>query len=141
MKLHSTLIAAGSMLAASTAIAQPAPGPAPQGPAAPPIAGQMGTDQGMPSQAAPSAGMGDEQQDFSDAEIENFAAAAVKIQELQADPAMEQQTVQEQAVAIVAESGLTPQSYNSIAQATQTDPEVAERVQLAVADMQGQPES
>lgn len=133
MKLFAALVGAGSLLAGSAVLAQDAPGPAGPGPADPGPA--------APGPAAPSAEAqpGAQANDFSDAEIQSFAEAAVQIQELASDPAADQAAIQEQAEAIVAESGLTPESYNEIAQATQSDPEVAERVQLAVASMQGGP--
>lgn len=125
MKLFAALVGAGSLLAGGAALAQNAPGPAPAPAPAQPPAGQMG---------APEA-------DISDAQIESFAAAALQIQELQSEPVTDQAAMQQQAMEIVTSSGLTPESYNMIARATQTNPEVAERVQLAVANMQGQSES
>ncbi len=69
---------------------------------------------------------------FSDAQIESFAAAAIKLQAMEGGPAANQQA----AAKIVMDSGLEPQTFNAIAQALQTDPEVAQRVQVAVAAIQ-----
>ncbi len=76
---------------------------------------------------------------FTDAEIESFAAAALEIQNLQGDEA----TKQEQAATIVANAGIAPETFNAIGQAMQSDPAIAERVQLAAGGMQSaaQPES
>lgn len=140
MKVFAALVGAGSILAGGTALAQNAPGPAGPDPAEPgPAApGPAGPGPAAPPDAGPAQA---QENDFSDMEIESFAEAAVQIQELASDPAADQAAIQEQAEQIVADSGLTPDSYNEIARATQADPEVAERVQLAVASMQGQPGS
>jgi hypothetical protein len=74
-----------------------------------------------------------EAQAFTDAEIQSFAAAALEIQNLQTSGT----ATQEQAASIVASSGLDAQTFNAIGQAMQNDPEVAERVQLAAAELQG----
>ena len=74
-----------------------------------------------------------EAQAFTDAEIQSFAAAALELQNLQSEGAASQ----EQAASIVASSGLDAETFNAIGQAMQSDPEVAERVQLAAAEIQG----
>lgn len=73
---------------------------------------------------------------FSDAEIASFAAAAVQIQALEGDEASKQQ----QAAAIVARSGIDAATFNTIGEAMRTDPALAERVGVAAAAIQGQPE-
>lgn len=72
---------------------------------------------------------------FTDAEIKGFAKAAIKLQQTGSNPA----TNPQEAAQIVTESGIDTQTFNAISQAMQTDPEVAERVQLAAAEIQGQP--
>lgn len=72
---------------------------------------------------------------FTDAEVESFAAAVVKIQALPGDDASKQQ----QAAQIVAESGIDAQTFNAIGTAMQTDAELAERVRAAAAAVQPQP--
>ncbi len=86
----------------------------------------------LSAEAAPATG----EAAFTDAQIQSFAAAALEIQNLTGDDAAKQ----EQAAAIVAQSGIDAATFNAIGQAMQTNPEVAERVQLAAAGMQGQPE-
>lgn len=75
---------------------------------------------------------------FTDAEIQSFAAAAMKIQNLEGDETAKQ----EQAAAIVANAGIDPATFNAIGAAMQSDPAVAERVQLAAGGMEApaQPE-
>ncbi|MBX7481552.1 DUF4168 domain-containing protein [Qipengyuania qiaonensis] len=97
----------------------------------------------MPAQEAPAEtapaepAMGDQAADatFSDAEVKSFAAAAVEIQALPGDDA----TKQQQAAQIVANSGLDAETFNAIGTAMQTDPALAQRVQLAAAELQSQP--
>ena len=73
--------------------------------------------------------------EYSDAEVQNFAAAVVEIQGLSGDEAAKQQ----QAAQIVADSGLDAETFNAIGAAMQSDPELAERVKLAAAEVQSQP--
>jgi hypothetical protein len=89
-------------------------------------------DSGAPMTSEPATG----EVAFTDDQIQSFAAAALEIQNLPGDAA----TKQEQAATIVASSGLDAATFNAIGQAMQTDPAVAERVQLAAAGLQGQPE-
>lgn len=72
---------------------------------------------------------------FSDAEIESFAGAALKIEALTGDEA----TKQQQAAEIVTRSGIDPETFNAIGTAMQTDPALAERARTAAASMQPQP--
>ncbi len=83
--------------------------------------------------AAP--GMAADAATYTDAQIDSFAAAALQIQGLQGDAA----TVQQQAGAIVGESGLDPTTFNAISTAMETDPALAQRVQAAAA-ARAQPE-
>jgi len=105
---------------------------APAGPAAPADAATHQGHTGAPMTSAPATG----EVAFTDEQIQGFAAAALKIQNLQGDDAAKQT----QAVTIVAESGLDAETFNAIGQAMQSDPAVAERVQLAAGAMQAQPE-
>ena len=73
--------------------------------------------------------------EYSDAEVQNFSAAVVEIQGLSGDEAAKQQ----QAAQIVADSGLDAETFNAIGAAMQSDPELAERVKLAAAEIQSQP--
>lgn len=78
-------------------------------------------------------------QNYSDAQVDSFATAVVKVQEIEADAAIEQEAKQTAMVAAVEESGLDPQTYNSMSQAAQQDPQLLERIQLAVAQRTGGP--
>ncbi|MFB0612254.1 DUF4168 domain-containing protein [Aurantiacibacter poecillastricola] len=71
--------------------------------------------------------------EITDAEIESFAAAMTEMRDLDPDGAMDQAEKQAEAGAIVERHGLTPESYNMIASAAQSDPEVAQRVRAAMA--------
>lgn len=72
---------------------------------------------------------------FTDAQIASFAAAAIEIQALEGDAAAKQQGAAE----IVAKSDIDAETFNAISVAMQSDPEVANRVQLAAAALQEQP--
>ena len=97
----------------------------------------------MPAQEAPaqdaptSPAMGEQSADteFTDTQVKSFAAAVVEIQPLSGDEAAKQQ----QAAQIVANSGLDAETFNAIGTAMQTDPALAQRVQLAAAEVQSQP--
>lgn len=69
---------------------------------------------------------------FTDAEIESFAAAALKIKALDGDASVTQQQLAE----IVSQSGIEPATYVAISKAMQSDPEVAKRVQVAATSLQ-----
>ena len=81
--------------------------------------------------------MGEQSADaeFTDTQVKSFAAAVVEIQTLSGDEAAKQQ----QAAQIVANSGLDAETFNAIGTAMQTDPALAQRVQLAAAEVQSQP--
>ena len=131
MKTLSTLLAGSALILASGAAAQTT---AAEAEAMPPMPSQeLPDDPAMPDEPA----MDDPASDdtFIDADIESFAAAALKIQGLTGDAA----TKQQQAAEIVTQSGIDPQTFNAIGAAMQTDPALAARVQTAAAAMQPQP--
>ncbi len=108
---HAALIA-GATLIATPALAQdaaPAPAPAPE--AAAPA-------------AAPTT--------VSDAEIKQFAKAALAADKVSKDAAIPAADKQKQMAGAVASSGLEPARFNAIAQAAQSDPALQQRVQAAV---------
>ena len=76
---------------------------------------------------------------FTDAQIDSYVTAAMSVQEMQADTALDAAAKQQRAGEILAESGLDADTFNSISDAVQSDPSVAERVQLALANRQGSP--
>lgn len=59
--------------------------------------------------------------EVTDAEVESFAKATVKLQAIQADTSIEGDKKQAAMAAAVKESGLEPVKYNQIAQAVGTD--------------------
>jgi len=126
MKL-AVLAATGLLLSGATAFAQsaqPAPAPAPE--TAAPAPG------GAPSADATS---------FTDEQINDFASAMVQIQGVAEDATIADSDKQTQMVAIVQGTGLDPETFNAIGSAAQSDPALQQRLQLAFANAQGQPQS
>jgi hypothetical protein len=121
MKIATNLLAGTALVFATGAFAQGQTAPTGTGTMNDPMSG---TQAPMESQQAATT--------FSDTEIERFAAAAIKIQQLEGDPAAKQQ----EAAQIVAQSGIEVQTFNAINEAIQTNPEVLERVQVAAAKLQ-----
>lgn len=114
------LLLMGTATAAQTTEAQAPTDPAPAAPA----------DPTAPAQQA----------SYSDAQVDSFAQAVVKVQEIQADATLAQDQKQEAMVTAVQEAGLDPQTYNSMSQAAKADQELLERIQLAVTEHRtGQP--
>jgi len=95
--------------------AAPAESAAPAGPAAPAAA--------APVTAAA----------VTEAEVDSFAKATVKLQAIQADATIAADMKQAVMQAAVTESGLDPAKYNAIGKAVQADPELRARVQTALA--------
>ena len=128
MKTLNILLAGSAMVLASGAAAQS-------------MADQTAdpaTTQEAPAQDAPaSPAMGEQSAhpEFTDTQVKSFAAAVVEIQTLSGDEVAKQQ----QAAQIVANSGLDAETFNAIGTAMQTDPALAQRVQLAAAEVQSQP--
>jgi hypothetical protein len=121
-----TLIAsAGLLLSSAGAFAQSAEAP---GAAAPAPDGATSA----PAEAAPA-----QPTEFTDQQIDSFGQAIVKIQDVSADATLDETQKQERMVAIVQEEGLDPQTFNAIGSAAQSDPELQQRVQLALANAQG----
>lgn len=135
------LLAATGLLFSATAYAQsadqaaaPAPGaaaPATEAAPAPATEAAPAAQPGAPADAA----------SFTDEQINHFASAMVKIQGVAADATIDETQKQTQMVAIVQAEGLDPETFNAIGAASQSNPEVQERVQLAFASAQGQPQN
>lgn len=70
---------------------------------------------------------------FTDAQIAGFVEAAMAIRTMRDDTSMDDETRHAEALAIVAQNGLDPDTYSAIGVAAQSDPAVAQRVQLAIA--------
>jgi len=70
--------------------------------------------------------------DVSEAEVDSFAQATVKLQAIQADATIATEQKQAAMQAAVTEAGLDPATYNAIGKAAQADPTLRARVQTAM---------
>ena len=130
----------GLVLAASAAHAQPAIEPAGESAAADAHGAAHATETTAPAEAAPPAqAAGDAAApaalavaDVSEAEIDSFAKATVKLQAIQADATIAADQKQAAMQAAVSEAGLDPAKYNAIGKAAQADPALRARVQTAM---------
>lgn len=86
---------------------------------------------------APSQNAAPQASDFSSAQVDGFAKAVVEFQSIDADQSMDDQQKQNAKLAVVQQSGLDAPTFNSIAQAAQTDPELNHRVQVAISQQTG----
>jgi len=68
----------------------------------------------------------------SDAEVDSFAKATVKLQAIQADATIAADLKQAAMQAAVTEAGLDPVKYNAIGKAVQSDPALRAKVQTAM---------
>lgn len=109
------VMALGGALCSTMAYAQSAEseGPPPPEAAAP--------DAAAPAQEAPPAGEAAAAVEVTDAEVESFAKATVKLQAIDSDTSLEGDQKQAAMAAAVQEVGLDPAKYNQIAQAVGTD--------------------
>lgn len=98
-----------SFAMASTAAAQEAPAAPPQ-------------EQSAPASA-----------DISDEEVSRFAMAALLLEQIAADDSIEQEEKQGIMVGAVQQVGIAPERFNQIAQASQQDEALVERINLAAA--------
>jgi hypothetical protein len=71
--------------------------------------------------------------DVSEAEIDSFAQATLRLQEIQADASIAADDKQAAMQAAVTEAGLDPVKYNAIGKAAQADPALRDKVQTAMA--------
>jgi hypothetical protein len=140
---------AGLILAASAAQAQPLPDPAdgvlgPEAatpaeaaePARPAAPADPTSDTAIPAEPAtpaePAQPAVATAGDVTEADIDSFAKATVRLQEIEADAAIAADAKQQAMVAAVAEAGLDPAKYNAIGRAAQADPELRAKVQTAM---------
>src|SRR3546814_21054730 len=72
-----------------------------------------------------------------DGELQQFASAAIAIQRLENDSAAALADKEPMMAAAVQQSGLTPQRFNEIAEASNADPALMPRIHNAVGKMQG----
>jgi hypothetical protein len=71
--------------------------------------------------------------DVTEAEIDSFAKATVKLQAIQADATIAADQKQSAMAAAVTAAGLDPAKYNAIGKAAQADPALRAKVQTAMA--------
>ena len=71
--------------------------------------------------------------DVTEAEIDSFAKATVRLQSIQADATIAADQKQAAMQAAVTEAGLDPAKYNAIGKAAQADPALRAKVQTAMA--------
>lgn len=139
----------GLVLAASAAQAQPAESPAadaaapahadhaqPATPAEPATpadpAADAAAEPATPAEPAAPAAAPLAVADVSDADVDSFAKATVKLQSIQSDASIAADQKQAAMQAAVTESGLDPAKYNAIGKAVQADPALRARVQTAM---------
>ncbi|MFC4254202.1 DUF4168 domain-containing protein [Altererythrobacter xixiisoli] len=141
MKKVAFLIASGLMFSAASVSAQdaaPPPADTATDAAAPAdtatdAAADTATDAAAPATAAPADPAA---ATFTEDQIQSYASALVKIQEVSGDATLDDAGKQAKMVAIVNEVGLDPQTFNAIGQATQTNPDIQSKVQAAVSTAQ-----
>jgi len=73
---------------------------------------------------------------FSDADVDKFAGAALAVQKIQQDATVPDTDKQAKMSAAVTSSGLTPDQFNAMATASQSDPALMKRIQTAAAKKQ-----
>ena len=122
MKFRHALMLAGATLIATPALAQDTAAPAAPAPEAAP-------------QTAPTA-----PSSVTDAELKQFAKAALAVDKVSKDTAVPAADKQKKMAEAVSGSGLPPARFNEIAQASQADPALQQKVQAAiVAEQQASP--
>jgi hypothetical protein len=124
-----TMVIAACTLGATAALAQTA------GQTTPPATGTAPST----TQTAPSTGTATSAS-FTDSDVSNFAGAAIAVQKIQQDSSIADTDKQTKMASAVSSSGLTPDKFNAIAQASQSDPALMKRIQTAAAaKMQASP--
>lgn len=68
---------------------------------------------------------------YTDADVNEFATAAIAVQKIQGDASVAATDKQKQMASAVSSSGLTPEKFNAIATASQSDPALMKRIQTA----------
>ncbi|MCI4590594.1 DUF4168 domain-containing protein [Sphingobium sp. BYY-5] len=85
------------------------------------------TEPAAPAAPAPAAGAGN----FSEADIKQFAAAAVAVTKIQQDSSIADTEKQPKMLAALQASGIPPEKFNQIGQAAAADPALQQRIQAA----------
>jgi hypothetical protein len=75
--------------------------------------------------------------DFTDEQVDQFAEATVKLQAINKDASIAAEEKQSRMATAVTEAGLDPATYNKIGHAIAVDPELRNRVQVAMARHSG----
>lgn len=78
------------------------------------------------------AGAGAAASAFTDAEIDSFARATIKLQAINANTALDATQKQAQMVAAVQEAGLDAETYNAMGKAAQEDAALLSKMQTAI---------
>lgn len=125
-----------TVLGATTALAQmTTPGAPPQS-----MQQQQQTmpQQSMPDQTTPDTTMAPATKaltnaDVSDADVDQFATAVLAVQKVQGDASIADTDKQKNMADAVKQAGMTPQKFNAIATASQSDPALMKRIQTAAA--------
>ncbi|RJY09326.1 DUF4168 domain-containing protein [Aurantiacibacter aquimixticola] len=128
MKRIFALATAGTLLLATAATAQDMQ----EGPPAPNSIPPAQTEPMEPRDIPPSMAPPAVSAEFTDEQIAAFANAALQMRDLNADGALSDEERQTQAEAIVADAGLDTATYTAIGRAAQSDPAVAQRIQMAI---------
>jgi hypothetical protein len=115
MRFSLLSLTTGALLAATGAQAQDSAAPT------------TGTPPTAQAPAAPSASA----QSFTEADLKAFARAAIAASKIQQDAAVPATDKQPKMLAAVQAAGLDPTKFNEIAQASQSDPALQQRIQAA----------
>ncbi|WP_340588531.1 DUF4168 domain-containing protein [Erythrobacter alti] len=141
MKSLIALCGSGTILLATSVLAQDGPDPAADGAEPMSVPEPIETHEVPPSQVTePAQPSVTADASFSDGQIDAFSRAALQMRELTADDAMDDLAKRAQAEIIIANEGLDPETYSAIGSAATNDPAVAQRVQLAVQAIMQEPE-
>lgn len=90
------------------------------------------TAQDVSAQQAP-VQSGQQATEVSDEEVARFALAALMVQQIAEDTAASQEEKQAAMVGALGQAGVAPDRFNEIAKASQADPELNERINVAAA--------
>ncbi len=140
MKTLKTLASGALLLAAAGVSAQDVPDtldPAHMDTEASPAEGTMPAQDAAPAETDTMTDTAEPavKANFSDEEIAAFVGATVAIRGMGDNETLADDARQSQAEAILTEHGIDPETYNAIGVAAQSDPIVAQRVQLAISAM------
>jgi hypothetical protein len=133
-KLNAALVSAIAVFGTSVALAQDA------APGAPPSSSDIHSAEPAPPQGPPAGAQaeGETQIAITPQDIDNFAKAAIELNQIQADGSLDETQKQAAMTAAVESNNLDPVKFNAIAQASKTNAELQQRVQAAISQQQGQ---